>query len=77
MAVNFTAIIPNGPGHLLAWPTGTLKPETSVLNYSMGVTRSNNGIVELGSGGQINVESQTFVDNGQVHFVLDVMGYFR
>ncbi len=77
VAVNLTAVAPNGPGHLVAWPTGTQKPGTSNLNYNPGVTRSNNGVVELGSGGQIDVQGQTTGQNGQVHFVLDVVGYFR
>ena len=77
VAVTFTAIAPNGSGHLIAWPTGFQRPGTSSLNYSLGLSRSNNGIVELGSGGEIDVQAQTFGDNGQVHFVLDVTGYFR
>ena len=76
-AVIFTAISPSGSGNLAAWKTGTPKPATSVLNYTPGVTRSNNGIVELGTGGEIDVQGQTFGGNGQVHFVLDVTGYFR
>jgi ELWxxDGT repeat protein len=77
VAVNLTAVGSNGPGYLVAWPSGTEKPETADLIYLLGVARSSNGVVELGSGGQIDLEGQTFAPNGQVHFVLDVMGYFR
>ena len=77
VAVNVTAVTPSGSGNLVAWPAGSPKPNTSNLNYSPGLNRSNNSIVELGSGGQIDVEGQTFGDNGQVHFLLDVVGYFR
>jgi ELWxxDGT repeat protein len=77
VAVNITVVSPNGPGYLIAWPAGTQKPETANLTYIPGVARSSNSVVELGSGGQIDVQGQTFTDNGQVHFVLDVMGYFR
>lgn len=76
MAINFTAVAPNGQGFLIAWPSGKAMPATSILNYSPGITRSNNGVVELG-GGQIDVQGQTAGQNGQVHFVLDVVGYFR
>jgi ELWxxDGT repeat protein len=77
VAVNFTVVAPNGPGFLIAWPTGTGKPETSSLNYKQGITRTNNGVVELGTGGQIDVQGQTGAANGQVHLVIDVAGYFR
>ena len=77
MAVNITAVSPNGPGHLVAWPAGIPMPGTTNLTYTSGVTRSGNGVLQLGSNGQIDVQAQTFVTNGQVHFVLDVMGYFR
>lgn len=77
VAVNLTAISPTNAGHLVAWPAGTQRPETSNLNYTPGSTRSNNGILALGSDGRIDVESQTFSGNGEVHFVLDVVGYFR
>lgn len=77
VAVNLTAVAPNGPGFLVAWPFGGTMPGTSSLSYDPGVTRSNNGAVELGAGGLISVQGQTVIENGQVHFVLDVVGYFR
>ena len=77
VAVNITAVSPNGPGHLVTWPAGIPKPEAIQVTYSSGVTRSGNSVVKLGSNGQIDVQAQTFATNGQVHLVLDVMGYFR
>jgi ELWxxDGT repeat protein len=77
VAVNFTAVAPNGPGFLVAWPTGTAKPSTASLTYSPGVTRTNNGVVELATDGQIDVQGQTVIENGRVHLVVDVVGYFR
>ncbi|HBL27386.1 MAG TPA: hypothetical protein DD490_11180, partial [Acidobacteria bacterium] len=76
VAVNLTVIAPSGPGTLIAWPTGAPQPATSSLTYATGITRTNNGTVELGTGGQIQVHGQTAA-NGQVHFALDVVGYFR
>ena len=77
VAVNFTVVAPNGSGFLIAWPTGTGTPETSSLSYQQGITRSNNGVVELGTDGQIEIQGQTVIENGQVHLVVDVVGYFR
>jgi ELWxxDGT repeat protein len=76
LAVNLTAIAPNGPGYLVAWAYGSEMPGTSNLTYESGRTCTNNGILELGSG-EIVVQGQTAGANGQVHFALDVVGYFR
>jgi ELWxxDGT repeat protein len=77
VAVNLTAVSPTGPGYLIAWPTGTPRPGTSNLNYSPGLNRSNNGLVQIDDEGRINVVGMTFGLDGQMHLVVDVMGYFR
>ncbi len=77
VAVDLTAVAPNGAGYLVAWPTGTPRPGTSNLSYIPGVTRTGNSVIELSRDGRIDVQGLTSGVNGQVHFVLDVVGYFR
>jgi hypothetical protein len=47
----------------------------SSINFTPGVTRANNAVVQLATnGGTINVHNTSA---GTVHFVLDVSGYFQ
>jgi len=53
----------------------TFAPTTSSLSFRPGITRANNGILELardGSGFKVLNSS-----SGTVHFILDVNGYFQ
>jgi acid phosphatase type 7 len=74
VAVNVTAVGPASSGSLEIHPTGGLPTGTSTLNFRPGQTRSNNGLLLLGVGGEVSVHNASA---GTVHFVLDVSGYFR
>jgi hypothetical protein len=61
-------------GNVRLHPGGTPVPLVSSLTYSAGQTRSNNAVIGLSATGQLAVFAGHA--SGQVHFVLDVQGYF-
>ena len=75
VAVNLTVFGPTTLGNVVAWPAGTPVPGTSSMNFLAGVNRANNGIVEL-AGGDIQALAR-MVASGEVHLILDVVGYFQ
>ena len=78
VAVNAVAVHPSEPGNLRVYGTGQGEPYASVLNFTAGVTRANNGVVALGSDGQVDVRCDLPAGSaGRTHFVLDVFGYFK
>jgi uncharacterized repeat protein (TIGR01451 family) len=74
VAVNLTVFAPTALGNVVAWPAGAPAPGTSNLNFLAGVNRANNAILEL-SGGEIQALAR-MVAGGEVHLILDVVGYF-
>jgi hypothetical protein len=70
-AIVVTAVEPDGPGFVAAWPAGAPQPPTSVLNYRAGQVVANSQIVPLGAGGRLSILSLAATD-----LVVDVMGYF-
>ncbi|MFP5288397.1 MAG: pre-peptidase C-terminal domain-containing protein, partial [Thermoanaerobaculia bacterium] len=77
VAVNVTAVSPTGLGYLTLWPGGTM-PLASVLNYEAGRTRANNAVQALAGDGSGTLSARAFVaGDGQVHLVIDVVGYFE
>jgi Tol biopolymer transport system component len=79
LALNLTVTGGTGSGHLILFPGGTVAPGTSAINFSAGATRANNAILSLRTDGTLSVKP--FVsgagDNGTVHVLLDVAGYFQ
>jgi hypothetical protein len=76
VAVNATVTGPTRPGSLnlyRAFPTTV--PDTSVVNFTAGMTRANNAVVSLNDSGQMAVFNR--MASGTTHFVLDVVGYFE
>lgn len=61
-------------GNLRLWETGTPKPATSTLNYTVGGDRANSAIVALSPSGQLTYQSET-LGGLPVRVVLDVVGY--
>ena len=77
LSVNQTVTGSTASGELVLY-RGDLPsaPDTSSISYHAGVSRANNGILELAQDG-----SGTFKvynrSTGMVHFILDVSGYFQ
>jgi streptogramin lyase len=73
-SLNLTVTAPTGAGNLRLYPSGSGAPLASVINYAVGQTRANNGIVPIGPDGSIVVQSDQAL--GLVDVILDVNGYF-
>ena len=64
---------PTAAGQLRFFPAGTTPPLSTSIDYAAGQTRSNNGILLLGTG-QLDVTCHQ--SSGTAHVVVDVTGYF-
>lgn len=73
-AVDLNVTITDGsqPSFLTVWPTGTTKPNSSVVNWLDGKPDANAVAVLLGEGRAIDVANQF----GTVNVVVDMMGYY-
>ncbi len=74
VSLNITVAGPTASGFVKLFPAGGTVPVTSAINYSTGVTRANNGIYGLGTGGALVGRSDPA---GTTHLILDVNGYFE
>jgi hypothetical protein len=64
----------NGDGFLTAYPAGLATiPDTSVLNWSKGITRSNRVIVAVGTNGTV-IFKNSF--RSTVGLTIEIVGYF-
>jgi len=60
------------PGYVTAWPWGSDRPFTSVLNLTRpGHTRANTATVRLGTSSMIGLFA-----SGQLHLIGDIQGYY-
>jgi hypothetical protein len=76
VVLNVTAVNPTDVGNLRLFPAG-LAGKTSVLNFTAGLTRSNNAVATLGRNGEVAVRCDLPGSTGGTHLVLDVFGYFK
>ena len=72
VALNVTATNPTQSSYLTVWPTGQVRPGTSNLNTTAGMSVANMVTVGVGAGGQVNIYNA----GGTVDVLVDVMGYF-
>lgn len=78
VAVNATVVNPTSLGYATLYPGDLSAPATSTINFVAGKTRANHAILELSITGDGSLGLRPFVaDNGQVHLILDVSGYFE
>jgi hypothetical protein len=75
LSVNVVATGSTAPGNIRLFPGDSAIPQTSSINYTLGATRSNNGIIGLSSFGEL----AAFVGGppGTVHLIVDINGYFE
>jgi hypothetical protein len=69
---NVTATEPTGVGHLSLWPTGTVEPTVSNVNFVAGQTVPNLAIVKVGDGGTVQLAS----GGSGTAAIVDVLGWF-
>ena len=75
VALNATVTGSTQAGALRIFPAGIGTPLASIVNYSAGQTRANNGVVGLGASGALTVRVDQV--GGSVHLIIDVVGYFE
>lgn len=73
VAMNVTATGGTSASYFTIWPKGESRPVASSLNWSPGRTVPNLVVIKPGSGGKVNVWSES----GEVHAIADIVGYFR
>ncbi|MFC7491263.1 MULTISPECIES: FlgD immunoglobulin-like domain containing protein [unclassified Knoellia] len=71
VAFNITAVNPSAGGYITAWPTGTVKPNASNVNFAKAQTIAGLAVAKLGTGGKISISSSAATD-----LLLDVAGWF-
>ncbi|HJQ37008.1 MAG TPA: N-acetylmuramoyl-L-alanine amidase [Thermoanaerobaculia bacterium] len=78
VAANIAVTQPTDRGNLTVWPWNEPKPLASSINFSSGLTISNNAVVMLATDGygDIRIEPAVLGD-GTVHVIIDVVGYFQ
>ena len=72
VVVNLTVTQATGYGYLTAFPCGDDPPNTSNVNYNVGVDRANTSIMALGPQGSLCVR----LSESSAHVVVDVNGWF-
>jgi hypothetical protein len=78
VSANFTVTGATANGEVNLWAADLGNPATNALSIRGGVTRANNGILELATDGGGGVAAQAFLNGGgTVHLLLDVNGYFQ
>lgn len=68
--LNMTAVFPDGPGFLSAYPCGSPRPQTSNVNYQAGQVVPNAVLVQLSDAGTVCIYTLTATD-----IVVDVSGF--
>lgn len=78
LVANVTVTQGSSTGHLTFYPGGAPLPTVSAINFRAGQTRANNAILPLSANGDGRLALRPFlVDEGAVHVILDVSGYFE
>jgi hypothetical protein len=72
VVINTTVTEPTASSYLTVYPSGESRPPTSNLNFGAGQTVPNLVTVKVGADGNVAVYNAA----GQVHVVLDVVGWY-
>jgi uncharacterized repeat protein (TIGR01451 family) len=76
VSYNLTVTGATANGNLRLYPLGATAPLVSSINFVLGVTRANNGVIQLGADGKVVVLS-ALAAAGSADFIIDVNGYFE
>jgi len=78
VSANFTVTGATANGQINLWAADMGNPPTSALSFRAGVTRANNGMLELATDGGGDIGAQAVLTGGgTVHLILDVNGYYQ
>lgn len=72
VALNVTATEPTAWSFLTAYPSGTILPEASTVNFTAGQTIANAATVKIGTNGAISITNAF----GDTHVVVDLAGWY-
>lgn len=72
VVINLTVTDPTAGGYVAAYPTGTVTPLVSTVDFRTGATKANLALVTLGRNGQISIFNAT----GTTQIVIDVEGWY-
>ena len=73
VVMNMTIANPTQVGYLTVFPTGTVRPQVSSINFTQWQDIPNLVTVKLGTGGSVNLYN---MNAGQTNLVSDVAGYY-
>jgi N-acetylmuramoyl-L-alanine amidase len=71
VVMNVTAVSPTVTGHVIVYPDGTTRPNTSSLNFPAGRTIANLVVVPV-----VNGKADFYNSAGSVNLLADVTGYY-
>lgn len=74
VAINLTAVTPNGAGYATAFPYGTTQPLAASVNYASGAIVNNALIVQIPN--PLGSFDFTLYSYASSHYVADIVGYF-
>ena len=72
VVVNITVTGATAGGFVSVYPSGSVRPGVSSINFVKGVTRANGATVTLGAGGKLAV----YNNSGTTEVIVDVLGYY-
>ncbi len=73
VVLNVTVTTPQSLGHIIAYPSGTARPDTSNLNFAAGQTVPNLVTVPVGTDGRVTLYNRS---SGTTQLIADVFGYY-
>ncbi|WP_406199369.1 hypothetical protein OH807_16735 [Kitasatospora sp. NBC_01560] len=73
VVLNMTVTEARSTGILIAWPSGTPRPDSSNLNWTAGQTVANQVVVPVGADGRVDLRNAA---GGSAHLIADVFGYY-
>ncbi len=72
VVLNVTATEPTDAGYITVYPTGTVAPTASSLNFTPGQNIANLVTAKVGTGGQVDIYNYS----GNTQVLFDVVGWF-
>jgi hypothetical protein len=72
VVLNVTAASPQASGYLTAYPSGTVRPTASTVNFGAGRAMAGLVVVPVGADGKVTLYSGS---SGSIRLVVDVQGY--
>jgi hypothetical protein len=77
IAANVTVSDPTSDGLLRIHASDIGAPDATVINFRARQTRANNATIALGPDAEFTVRFETAASAGQVHVIVDVVGWYE